>query len=130
MIRMNMQDMIPEKFVVEYGSIIYPKERFSVKLQNNCLIYQEGNIDGISEPITPSENQWEDFWHKMEDMGLWEWNEHYDLCCFDGTQWKVQISIEDMEIESAGTNDFPDSFMEFVEALEDLMDMDMKLDFP
>ncbi|WP_171899073.1 hypothetical protein [Methanobacterium congolense] len=131
-----MNDMIPDRFLVEYGSILHSEERFSVTIKNNDLLYKEGKIDETSErvnptePVTPSENQWTDFWDKMDDIGLWEWNEHYDLCCFDGTQWKVQISLEDMEVESEGANDFPDSFMEFVGALEDLMDMDLKLDFP
>jgi|GEM_PF-2721281 len=122
--------MIPDKFLVEYGSILHPEEGFSVTLQNSSLIYKDGNSTVLFHPITPTKQDWKDFCNKVEAIGLGEWNEHYDLCCFDGTQWKVQISLEGLEVESEGTNDFPDSFMEFIGELEDLMDMDLKLNFP
>jgi hypothetical protein len=64
----------------------------------------------------------------MEELGLWDWNPSYQLCCLDGTQWKVKIVYSDLEVESSGENDYPDNFLEFWEALEDLLGLDLKLD--
>jgi hypothetical protein len=47
--------MIPDRFLVEYGSILHSEERFSVTIKNNDLLYREGNIDETSE-LNPTES--------------------------------------------------------------------------
>ena len=125
---MENSDYIPDKFVFKYGPALRSYEGFSITLEKGNLIYRDGHILSLDErSLNPTQSQWIKFWSTVDEIGLWNWNEKYDLCCLDGVKWSIQISIQGHEIESEGSNDFPDSFNEFIKAIEDLIDEDIKL---
>ena len=127
---MENTEFIPDKFVFKYGPALYPHEGFSITLNKENLVYKDGHIVNIAEKsLIPTQKQWINFWDALEEIGLWNWNEKYELCCLDGIKWSIQISLKDCEVESEGSNDFPDSFNEFIKAVEDLIDEDLQITF-
>lgn len=49
-----------------------------------------------------------DFWLSCDNVGLWSWQKKYEateLC--DGTGWEVEITVEDQEIATYGSNAYP-----------------------
>ena len=114
----------PREFRVEYGPLNYPEEGFSIVNKGDHLIYTIGYQE---ELCCPNPSQWNSFWQELDELGVWDWNLHYDLCCLDGTRWRVKIVYRDLELESSGENDYPDNFLEFWEALEELLNRDLKL---
>lgn len=123
-----MKHQLPQEFLVEYGPLLYPEEAFSILKKGDSLVYTMGRSTPHQELIYPTKDQWANFWQEMEELGLWDWNPSYQLCCLDGTQWKVKIVLNDLELESSGENHYPDTFLEFWEALEELLGLDLKLD--
>ncbi|MDP3065939.1 MAG: hypothetical protein Q8N08_04295 [Methanobacteriaceae archaeon] len=119
---------IPDEFLVEYGPILHLGEGFNIKLKEETLFYRPGTYHIHEEQIRPTDSHWKDFWREVEDLGLWDWDREYQLCCWDGTGWKVKISYNEREIESMGQNHYPDTFLEFMESLEDLISRELKLD--
>lgn len=121
-------DFTPQKFQVEYGPFHYPEEGFTISLRDDVLFYSPDSSEDNQEEISPSEEVWSHFWQKVDELGVWDWNPHYQLCCQGGTHWKVKIAYNELEIDSSGENDYPDTFLGFWEALEELIDQDLKLD--
>lgn len=121
-------DFLPLEFLVEYGPFHYPEEGFRVSIRDDVLIYSPDGSPDNQEQISPTEAGWNRFWQEMDELGVWDWNLHYDLCCLDGTRWRIKIVYNELEINSSGENDYPDTFSGFWEALEELLDRDLKLD--
>lgn len=121
-------DFLPQEFQVEYGPFLYPEESFTIHLRDDVLYYSPDSSEDNQEEISPAEEEWNRFWQELDELGVWDWNLHYDLCCLDGTRWRVKIVYSDLEVESSGENDYPDNFLGFWEALEELLDRDLKLD--
>jgi hypothetical protein len=120
-------DFTPQKFQMEYGPFHYPEEGFTIHLRDDVLFYSpDGSEDNLDE-ISPTEDEWIHFWHKVDELGVWDWNSHYDLCCLDGNRWKLKIVYNELDVNSSGENDYPDTFLGFWEALEELLDRDLKL---
>ena len=118
----------PQKFQVEYGPFHYPGEGFKISLRDDVLFYSSDGSKRNEEDISPTEEEWCRFWQELNELGVWDWNPRYDLCCLEGTRWKLKIVYNDLMIDSSGENDYPDNFLEFWEALEELLDRDLKLD--
>lgn len=113
---------------MEYGPLHYPEEGFSILKKGNGLVYGRGASGDYQELVCPTKAQWDKFWQELDELGVQDWNPTYQLCCLDGTRWKVKIACNELEVESSGENDYPPNFLEFWEALEELMDQDLKLD--
>lgn len=122
-------DHLPDEFLVEYGPILHPHEGFSIKLNKKGLIYRPIMHSLHEEQIIPTESQWRKFWREIDELGLWEWELEYQLCCLDGTAWKVKIGYKDQEMESMGQNHFPDTFLDFLDAVEDLISREIEIGF-
>lgn len=110
---------------MEYGPFHYPEEGFTIILRDDVLIYSPDGSKSNEEEITPTEAGWNQFWQELDELGVWDWNPQYNLCCLDGTRWKVKIIYNDLVIDSSGENDYPDTFLLFWEALEELVDRDL-----
>jgi hypothetical protein len=120
-------DFTPQKFRVEYGPFHYPEEGFRILWRDDVLFYTPDSSEDNQEEISPTEAGWNQFWQELDELGVWDWNPTYQLCCLEGTQWRVKIVYNALVIESTGENDYPDNFLGFWEALEELMDRDLKL---
>jgi hypothetical protein len=121
-------NFLPQEFQLGYGPFLYPEEGFTIHLRADILYYSPDGSKSNEEEISPTEEEWELFWQKVDELGVWNWNPHYQLCCQGGTRWKVKIVYNELEIDSSGENDYPDTFLGFWEALEELLDRDLKLD--
>ena len=121
-------DFKPRKFLVEYGPFHYPEEVFTIFLRDDLLFYSPDGSKSNEEEISPTEEEWNCFWQELDELGVWDWNPTYQLCCLEGTRWKLKIVYNDLKINSSGENDYPDTFLGFWAALEELLDRDLKLD--
>ncbi len=83
--------------------------------------------------ITPTEEQWTNFWRAMETAGVWSWQESYDnLTMLDGTQWSLKLKYRERRVRCEGSNAYPGSadhyysptgeFAHFLKALRTLTD--------
>jgi hypothetical protein len=121
-------DYTPQKFRVEYGPLHYPMEGFTISLKDGVLVYSPDGSKSNEEELSPTEAEWNRFWQEMDELGVWEWNPTYQLCCLEGTHWKIKIIFNELELDSSGENNYPDNFLGFWEALEELLGRDLKLD--
>jgi hypothetical protein len=55
--------------------------------------------------------QWRIFWLTLNHVKVWRWDEHYSPDCIvcDGTSWNLKIKYRGKEIESSGSNAYPES---------------------
>ncbi|HMK53683.1 MAG TPA: hypothetical protein VK444_02790 [Methanobacteriaceae archaeon] len=125
---MNL-NYLPDEFLVEYGPILHPNEGFTVGLKGQTLIYLPGTYEAKEKMINPIKSKWKNFWDEVEDLGLWDWEQEYHLCCLDGTGWKIKIEYNGKEVDSVGQNHYPANFLNFFDALEELISLELKLDF-
>lgn len=121
---MLSEDIIPKVFEFRYGSVLnllHPHfELKDNKFVEDILFYR----DCTHLDIKPTEEQWIEFWNKMEEIDIWNWNEYYsplpDRIVMDGISWRIKIVHDDHRIESGGSNAYPDGFEKFVKAFKDL----------
>ncbi|BDZ71791.1 hypothetical protein [Methanobacterium petrolearium] len=120
-----MKESHPNQFMVSYEN----KNRnylFNLKWDDNHLVLKQFSDDqlDIQENITPNTSEWLDFWHRMDDIKIWDWYEQYIMTCLDacleGDEWEIHIMYDDLRIESYGANSYPSTFREFVQSLEEL----------
>jgi hypothetical protein len=116
--------MTPD-YLPEYFDVCY----FEMQMGFNCL-HLDGNVINIDpseseETAVPSKVEWERFWDKMEEIGLWDWEEDYEKCCMvDGYSWTIKITKGPKSIDSSGMNVSPTYIIgdQTKSSLEDLLD--------
>ncbi len=120
-----MTSSIPDELIFDYQV----KNRgylFSLKLENNQLFLKQFSKDSpdIQESIKPTQDQWDDFWHLLNEIEVWEWYEEYRMTCNDGCvvgdTWEVNIVWNDERIESYGSDSYPSTFRDLIKAMEEL----------
>lgn len=96
--------------------------------QNLEIEYVKGKINfnkgfGFKEKIIkPTTEDWVEFWLKLDEIGIWEWNNNYDnLLVLDGYSWRLDIISGTKTIKSGGSNDYPENFKTFLEVIETLI---------
>ena len=77
--------------------------RQSVEFSGSEVLYE---IIYPSQPITrifrPTEEDWIEFWKKINDLDVWGWEESYHNLCLDGTAWSLSIEHEGKSISKRG----------------------------
>jgi hypothetical protein len=112
----------PQELEIEYRVPI-AGYFFSLRWDGDVLIADQsgqGDIESFHEKMTPAEEDWQEFWHLLDEMEIWDWYELYQQLCMEGDEWKVIISYDDQHLESEGANSYPSGFREFFKALEEL----------
>ena len=75
--------------------------------------------------IKPSDQEWEDFFKKLDSLKVWKWKRHYiDPDMSDGTTWEAFISysfLEPKDLISYGSNAYPPDFRSFLSAVSKLI---------
>lgn len=123
MIRMN--DLNPKTLCIKYEAL-NTGYFFSLKWEYNVLLIKQfsDNENQDEQKIMPSNEEWEDFWHYLNEINVWDWYEEYIVncldSCVDGDEWEVDIIFRDMKVESHGANSYPPTFREFLKAIEEL----------
>ena len=70
----------------------------------------------------PNLEKWSAFLAKLDELQVWDWEASYhrtDMC--DGSQWEIQLAIDDKSVKSYGSGLFPEKFDQFKEALGQLL---------
>ncbi len=99
---------------------------FSLKWEDNVLVIKQfsKHENQDEQKITPINDEWEDFWHYLNEIEIWDWYEEYRVTCADscveGDEWEVDIIFGDLKVESQGANSYPPTFREFLKAIEEL----------
>jgi hypothetical protein len=120
-----MKDSYPDQFRVSY-EVKNRAYLFNLKWEDNHLSLKQfsNNNPDIQEYITPNSDEWDEFWHRMDEIEIWGWYEEYQVKCADscveGDEWEVNIEWDDDMIESYGSNSYPPTFQEFLKAVEEL----------
>lgn len=56
----------------------------------------------------PSKADWQEFWDKLDRIGVWDWKTHYsEPGVTDGTSWSVEIDYNGRKLETGGSNAYP-----------------------
>ena len=120
-----MKDLLPQIFFISIGG--YTGSSYQVELKNGKLIYTlfgygyEKEGEKIFEPTS---EQWEKCLKVADEIHIWKWKKRYDdPNMTDGTSWRVNIKINEKEIDSSGSNAFPDGdgFGIFISAVKQLI---------
>jgi hypothetical protein len=128
-------ELVPKVFDIKYGLSLGPKN-FSVKIEDQTIFPVSDFLQSANtNKKIPSDEEWKDFWIKLEQIGIWKWNKSYspqDMLVLDGTVWNIKIEFGNKKIESSGSNAYPGnnigetnmnmskSFKKFLDALEEL----------
>ena len=134
-----MSNLIPKSMKLRVGG--YPEESFDVYIDaNRQLIYESSGkeSEGEWEPpfpmepemeaymranfaskeatksvINPSPSDWEEFRDLLDELKVWNWQKSYEPLArtMDGTHWSVSIEYEDFQIESKGSNAYPNHLL-------------------
>jgi hypothetical protein len=124
---MSSSSDFPVEFSWEYDLILNPEESFSISWREDKLTYRQGLSVAIEDDIYPSEDDWGRFWKSVDEIGVWEWNDEYSICSQEGTRWQISLEYDDLEIHSVGLNNYPDTFPDFILALEELISRELKI---
>ena len=120
-----MKESYPDQFLVSYENK-NKSYHFNLKWEDTHLVLKELSDDqqDMQENITPTDSEWLDFWHRMDEIEIWDWYDEYIMTCSDacmeGDEWEIYIVYGDVRIESNGANSYPSTFREFVKSLEEL----------
>ena len=78
----------------------------------------------INEVMTcsPSIEEWSKFLESIERLDVLKWKESYiDPSISDGTEWLFQIRTESFEIDTGGTNAYPENFNGLITSINKLI---------
>jgi hypothetical protein len=106
-------DDAPVVFRAETGTFFRPGYR--VESKGGTLVYEivlysdaeKGVVTLKSEKITPTPAQWRDFRHALDRIGVWQWQDKYEVIEPDGGAWSLEIKYADKEVNSEGDNGYP-----------------------
>lgn len=118
-------NVLPEKMYISYYSVTKGKKVLKL-LNKTQLIFISSN----NKIIEPSKKDWESFWEKIEEIGIWDLEESYNRCILtERYKWEIDISFNNKIIESKGTNLDPTLYIgnklisildKFLDAINDL----------
>ena len=114
------QEVLPEKMYISYYSATKGKKVLKL-LNKTQLIFISSN----NKIIEPSKKEWESFWEKIEQIGIWDLEENYERCIMiDGYFWEINISHQNQSIHSRGNNIDPTLYVgtELVSILDEFLD--------
>jgi hypothetical protein len=112
----------PEELQILYN-VVTQGYRFSIKWEGDKLIVDqsdEGEFQQYHKEITPSHEEWEEFWFMMDEIEIWDWYSEYSVQCLHEDDWEVSIKYQDQLVESRGKSSYPGTFREFMKAVEEL----------
>jgi hypothetical protein len=101
-------------FYFNIGGFLSKYDTIKIKsgeVWHRCAFGDSQNDNGFEKlPVSPE--QLADFWEKLEQVGIDEWDDEYiDTMICDGTQWKLKVKCR----EIYGDNAYPPNWDEFFE---------------
>ena len=90
----------------------------------DAFSYQE-----FPDIIVPSSSELADFSKSLDELNAWEWKKYYSNSnIMDGVQWSLFIRTDSKELDSGGSNDFPENIYRFIQSINQLINMDYFFD--
>jgi hypothetical protein len=121
----NLPEKYPQEFIFNFKAK-NQKVEFNLKVEDDHLILDHVSPSSNDEKIviSPSKEEWEDFWHFLDEIDIWRWYDEYMLFCDDacvwGDEWDIKMKWNDFKVESRGLDSYPPTFRDFIKALEEL----------
>ena len=103
--------LLPRQFIFYLGT--YSGGSCMVRWDGTSILVEKtegGNFSGSSRRCQPDEGQWREFWRRVQDIGVWSWEQSYTAphgCC-GATYWLLTLSRGGRTLISAGEDRFPD----------------------
>ena len=97
---------------------------YKLILEGNAVNVTPDPCSFNNEPMTciPSIEEWNKFLESIERLDVLNWKESYiDPSILDGTQWLFQIRTESFEIETGGSNAYPENFNGLIMSINKLI---------
>ena len=119
----------PDLFRFEITEILHYR-RQSVEFSGSEVLYEIFYLHkSITRIFRPTEEDWIEFWKKINDLDVWGWEESYHNLCLDGEDWSLSIEHEGKSISSEGGNAYPvvkgtnygKVFTNFLQAIDNLI---------
>ena len=90
----------------------------------DAFSYQE-----FPDVIVPSSSGLAEFSRSLDELNVWEWKKYYSNSnIMDGVQWSLTIRTDSKELDSGGSNDFPENIYRFIQSINQLINMDYFFD--
>jgi hypothetical protein len=90
----------------------------------DAFSYQE-----FPDIIVPTGSGLADFSQSLDELNVWEWKKYYSNSnIMDGVQWSLTIRTDSKELDSGGSNDFPENIYRFIQSINQLINMDYFFD--
>ena len=71
---------------------------------------------------SPSDEEWLEFSKSLKRLDVANWKRSYmDPSILDGTQWHLQIKTESSEIDTGGSNAYPENFNGLITSINKLI---------
>ena len=107
------------ELIIKDNKVVFNKgNSFSVK-------YHDGDWDTTLTHI-PSDYGWQQFFQTLDDINVWRWKKNYtNNEVFDGGSWSLKITKNSKKLACHGDVDYPSNFDDFLEALKELIGMDI-----
>jgi len=97
-----IQDHLPKNLEIKY--INSTEGTKSIKLINESLLINNPNAEIININEI-KEEKWIAFWDSLERIGIWDLEEEYRGCTFEGGfTWTIHIQYKSRELNSYGVN--------------------------
>jgi hypothetical protein len=97
--------------------------KFSIQWEGEKLMVNQsgqGEFQRYHKEITPSPEQWGEFWFMLDEIEIWDWYSEYSVQCLYEDYWEVSIKYQDHLVMSRGKNSYPNTFRELMKAVEEL----------
>ena len=66
--------------------------KFSIQWEGEKLMVNQsgqGEFQQYHKEITPSPEQWEEFWFMLDEIEIWDWYSEYSVQCLYEDYWEV-----------------------------------------
>jgi hypothetical protein len=126
----RIEDLNTENEVIELSAEYYKGHQY-ISLENNVGLVDE---NGNSTKVKIDEFKKQNFWKKIDELGVWNWHSKYPhkqpkyaapTC---QTFWKLKIINHDKAKYCSGYYFFPRNFKKFTKELSILMGVEINID--
>jgi len=110
----------PDELQILYN-VVTQGYKFSMHWEGDKLMVDQsgqGEYQHYHKEITPSHEEWEEFWYMMDEIQIWDWYSEYNVQCLHEDDWEVTIKYQDQMVESRGQSSYPGTFRDFMKAIE------------
>lgn len=131
-----MQEIYPDAFIIENVFFGCNNTTNIIELVDNKLVFKSksgyfsSDRKVCKKEIMPKEEEWSEFWDKLDEIDAWNWKEDYDFdrseIIADCDVSNIIITLEDKNIATRCHCNAPEGLTEFYEALNKLTKLDIQ----